>query len=58
VTIPTRLPLLSMTGKPLMRRSSMMRTASKTVLSGAIEITGDVITSLTLMARLHSLPPQ
>jgi hypothetical protein len=36
----------------------MMRTASRTVLSGAIEITGDVITSLTFMAMLHSLRSQ
>jgi hypothetical protein len=39
---------------PLMCRSSMMRTASKTVLSGATEITGEVMMSLTFMAMLHS----
>ena len=55
MTIPTRLPPLSMTGKPLMCRSSMMRTASRTVLSGAIDTTGDVMMSLTFMAILHSL---
>ena len=55
VTIPTRRPSLSTTGNPLICRCSMMRTASKTVLSGSIDTTGDVIISLTFMARLHSL---
>src|SRR6188508_1320843 len=45
---------MSTTG-PLMCRSSMMRTASRTVLSGAIKTTGEVITSLAFMAMLHSL---
>ena len=55
VTIPTRRPSLSTTGNPLICRCSMMRTASKTALSGSIDTTGDVIISLTFMARLHSL---
>src|SRR6516225_5123202 len=53
VTIPTRPPFWSITGKPLMCRCSMIRTACHIEASGSIDTTGDVITSLAFMAGLH-----
>src|SRR6516225_4282631 len=53
VTIPTRPPFWSITGKPLMCRCSMIRTACQIEAPGSIDTTGDVITSLAFMAGLH-----
>src|SRR6516162_7042840 len=53
VTIPTRAPFESITGRPLMCRCSMIRTACHIEASGSINTTGDVITSLAFMVGLH-----
>src|SRR6516164_4678149 len=53
LTIPTRRPSLSITGRPLMCRCSMIRTACHIEASGSTDTAGDVITSLAFMAGLY-----